>query len=136
MEHSGETRGALICVDDEPIILLALKQELKLRLADKTIAVDTFIRAQEALTRIDDYVQRGVEVILIISDWLMPGMGGEEFLLKVHEKHPGIPVVLVTGQADENEIARLKEEVSLQAVIRKPWTASQLVTVVKSCIGH
>ena len=42
--------------------------------------------------------------IIIVSDWLMPGMKGDEFLIQVHQKFPHIVKVLLTGQADSEAI--------------------------------
>lgn len=124
----------LICVDDEPIILLAMKQELRLHLK-RQAAVETCASAAEALALIEDCRNRKVRIILVISDWLMPGMNGDEFMLRVHERYPDIPLVLVTGQADEREIERLKREVSIRMVLRKPWRSSDLRAVVDSVLA-
>lgn len=129
-----EAAKALICVDDEPILLMAMKQELKLNLKDR-VTIDTCSRAGEALKRIEAYRSRNVDVILVISDWLMPGMRGDEFLAEVHRAYPDIPMVLVTGQADEAEIARLKEAVGLRHVLRKPWRSKELLRIVEETIS-
>lgn len=125
----SDDKGVLLCVDDEVIILLALKQELKLHLRQQ-IQVDTCDRAEEALQRIGTYRNRDVKVILVISDWLMPGMRGDVFLGKVHADYPDIPIILVTGQADEGEITRLRETIGLRHVLRKPWSSKELLSIV------
>lgn len=127
-------KKVVLCVDDEAIILLAMKQELKLSLGNG-VTIDTCSRAAEALERIDQYRSREARVIVIISDWLMPGMSGDEFLGQVHERYPEIPVILVTGQADEREIARLKATIGLNHVLKKPWSSAALTSIVKSLAG-
>lgn len=119
----------LICVDDEPIILMAMKQELRLHLKQQA-AVETWGRAEDALNRIAEYRGRDVRVILVISDWLMPGMSGDEFLSALHERYPDIPVVLITGQAEESDIESLRTRTGLKHVLRKPWRAQELRGIV------
>ena len=124
-------KKVVLCVDDEAIILLAMKQELRLSLGNE-VTIDTCSRAAEALERIAQYRSKEVKVIVVISDWLMPGMSGDEFLARVHERYPEIPVILVTGQADEKEIARLKATIGLTHVLKKPWSSAALSSLVKS----
>lgn len=127
--NTGNGLKVLMCVDDEPIILMAMRQELRLHLKQQA-AVDTCGRAEEALKRIDEYRNKDVAIILVISDWRMPGMNGDEFLSALHKRHPDIPMVLVTGQADQNEIDRLQREVGLFQVLRKPWRVAELRSIV------
>jgi len=127
-------KKVVLCVDDEAIILLAMKQELKLSLGSG-VTIDTCSRAAEALEHIDQYRSKEVKVIVVISDWLMPGMSGDEFLGHVHERYPEIPVILVTGQADEKEIARLRATIGLNHVLKKPWSSAALTSLVKSLAG-
>ena len=61
----------------------------------------------------------------------MPGMKGDEFLIKVHQKFPGIVKVLLTGQANQDAIRRAESEAELFAVIHKPWNGSDLFNVIK-----
>jgi len=63
---------------------------------------------------------------------LMPGMKGDEFLIKVHQKFPGIVNVMLTGQADEEAIKRAKNLANLHACIFKPWSEEELVETIKT----
>lgn len=76
--------NAILCVDDEPIILISLVQELKNKLGREFI-FETAQDAIEALEVIDDLVSKGTKVVLIVSDWLMPITNGDEFLIQVHK---------------------------------------------------
>lgn len=79
--------NAILCVDDEPIILIALKQELKKQFGNE-FQYETAINANEALEVVDELAQNGINVILILSDWRMPGIKGDEFLIHIHLKYP------------------------------------------------
>jgi len=71
-------------------------------------------------------------VIVIVSDWLMPGIKGDEFLIRVHQKFPHIIKVMLTGQADEEAVKRAKVEANLHECIDKPWEISELITAIQS----
>ncbi len=126
-------KQAILCVDDEAIIVLSLKQELKGHFKDRFL-YETALNANEAMEIIDELAADGVTVIAIISDWLMPGVKGDEFLERVHKRYPGIRSIIITGHAEEKSLERLKAECGLRAVLRKPWRARDLIAAVESCV--
>jgi len=126
-------RRAILIVDDEFIILMALKQELISRYG-REFLLETALDAAEAEAVIDELAGEGVSVILVISDWLMPGMKGDEFLAEVKRRHPGVRCIIVSGQADPEAIAKARELVALDAFIRKPWNRRELLQAVDSCV--
>lgn len=125
-------KNAILCVDDEPILLLSLVQELKREIGG-SYTYETAQNPEEAMEAIDDLCQSGVEVILILSDWLMPGMRGDEFLIKVHQKYPHIKSILISGHADRDAINRVKEEAKTYAIFSKPWNTKELLDAVRFC---
>jgi|JFJP01.1.fsa_nt_gi Response regulator containing CheY-like receiver, AAA-type ATPase, and DNA-binding domains len=64
--------------------------------------------AAEALEIIDEFCEDEVNILVIVSDWLMPGMKGDELLIKIHQKYPQIVTVMLTGKADQAAIERTK----------------------------
>ncbi|TGK01165.1 response regulator [Leptospira langatensis] len=125
---------AILCVDDEAIILITLQKELKKQMGDEYL-YETAMSGNEALEIIDDLVSAGVSVILILSDWLMPGLKGDEFLVLVHQKYPNIRSILVTGHVDAEAADRVKREAGTYAVIPKPWDVKKLMDAVRVCCG-
>jgi CheY-like chemotaxis protein len=126
-------KKAIMCVDDEVIILLSLKQELANYFGSRFI-YESAMDALTAMKIIDELVADGVDVILIITDWLMPGLKGDEFLIKVRERHPTIKSIMITGQADEAAIRRAKTEAGVSEVLRKPWSREGLFGAIKACV--
>jgi CheY-like chemotaxis protein len=124
---------AILVVDDEAILLLSLKQALRLRFGEG-YRYETALSGLEGLDRIEALDEEGVEVVLIISDWLMPGMKGDEFFSAVHERRSGIKLVMLTGHADESDISRLAEEVKLEAFLRKPYDPERLFAIVAKAL--
>ncbi|PJZ30725.1 response regulator [Leptospira kmetyi] len=132
MKDNIKKNNAILCVDDEPIILIALKQELKKQFGNE-FQYETAINANEALEVVDELVANGVNVILILSDWRMPGLKGDEFLILIHKKYPNIRSILITGHVDEAAVERVKKEAGTYAVLPKPWDPKQLADAVKVC---
>lgn len=126
---------AIICVDDEAIILMAMKRELKAHFLDR-FRFETALDAEDGLEVIRELIDEGVSVILVISDWLMPGMKGDEFLSVVRAQHPSVRTVMVSGQTDEDSVALLRENGTLDAFIRKPWNTARLVAECRRLLGE
>ncbi|HOZ72377.1 MAG TPA: response regulator [Spirochaetales bacterium] len=125
---------AILCVDDEAIILMAMKRELKTHFRDR-FRFETALDAAEGLRIIDALSEDGVSVILVISDWLMPGMKGDEFLLRIRSLHPDIRTIMVTGHADPASIERTIKEAGAFTVLQKPWNRGELIAAISACVG-
>jgi len=132
-EKHGHNR-AILCVDDEAIIVFSIKVELKRHFKDLFL-YETASTAEEALDIIDELNGQGINVILILSDWLMPGMKGDEFLVIVKERYPGIKTILVTGNAERKMTDHLRGEGIANAVLFKPWREGDLIAKVEECIA-
>lgn len=115
---------AILCVDDEPIVLKSLKAELGHNFGAEYI-IEIAESGEEALDILDEFLEKGVDTLLIISDWLMPNMKGDELLIKVHQKFPNMAKIMLSGQADETAITRVKS-FALGTFISKPWNGEQL----------
>ena len=122
-------RQAILCVDDEPIILQSLRDQLEHHFGDQYL-YEFAESVDEAFEILAELHQIEFQILLIVSDWLMPDMKGDEFLLQVHRRFPDIALIMLTGQADDAAIARLQESVRLTACLRKPWTEQELIRVI------
>jgi len=71
-----EPLKAILCVDDEILILLSLLRELK-SFFGETFVYERATNANQAFKVIDELALEGIKLILIISDWLMPGIKGD-----------------------------------------------------------
>ena len=127
------SESAILCVDDEAVILDSLKEQLKRQFGDRFI-YEVAESATEAWEVIEELHEDDIKVIAIVSDWLMPGTKGDEFLIQIHQRFPDLVTVMLTGQADETAIARAKEEANLHACLHKPWTEQELTQIITSAI--
>jgi len=128
------SKQAILCVDDEAIILLSVKQELQSHFKDRFL-YETALNPKEALAIIDELSAEGIVFILVISDWLMPGMSGDEFLAKVKGSHPEIKTILLTGHASSDSVERMQREELTDSIILKPWKRNELIQKVEALVG-
>jgi response regulator RpfG family c-di-GMP phosphodiesterase len=124
-------KKAIVCVDDENIILESLGEQIKNMFGDEYI-YESAENAEEGMEVIEELSDENVDVLVIVSDWLMPGKKGDEFLIDVHKKFPNIVKVMLTGQADEVAIQNAIKKGGLHAFLSKPWTATDLEKVIRT----
>ena len=127
------SESAILCVDDEVVILDSLKEQLKRRFGDSLI-YEVAESAEEAWEVIEELQAEDIEIIVIVSDWLMPGTKGDEFLIQIHQRFPQLIKVMLTGQADKTAIERAKQEANLHACLYKPWTEEELSHIITSAL--
>ena len=126
-------KQAIICVDDEDIILEALKDQLG-PFFENQYLIETSTTAEEALEIYEELVENKYEVPVVISDYLMPGMRGDEFLIKVHEKNPHTLKILLTGHANIDGITNAINRANLYRYIPKPWDRDDLILTVREAV--
>jgi CheY-like chemotaxis protein len=127
-------KKAILFVDDESIILMALRQELRNELGSD-YRYEIALNALEGLEIFNELASDGVRVVLLISDWLMPGMKGDEFLIIARERYPSVRTILVSGQTDENQLDKLRDSGALDAFIHKPWASGRLLAECKRLLS-
>jgi CheY-like chemotaxis protein len=126
---------AILCVDDEAMILSCLKEQLRRRLGSHYL-FETANSGEEGLEVIEELIMDQIEILVVVSDWLMPGLRGDEFLAQVHRKYPQIVTVMLTGQADGCAIDRATTEANLYRCLHKPWNEEELVETIQSSLAQ
>ncbi|NEQ37671.1 MAG: response regulator [Okeania sp. SIO3I5] len=126
---------AIICVDDEMPILKALKEQLQRNFGNKYI-YEVAQSAEEAWDVIYELEEEDVQILAIVSDWLMPNVKGDVFLAEVHQRFPKVVTVMLTGQADEEAIERARKQANLYACIYKPWSEEQLQQIISQALNQ
>lgn len=124
---------AIIIVDDEKIILNTLKAQLKTNLKND-YTIEMAESGEEALEILDELISDGIEIPLVISDQIMPGLKGNELLKSIHTKLPKTLTVLLTGQADAEAVGNAVNSAKLYRYIGKPWDETDLLLTVKEAI--
>ncbi len=79
--------------------------------------------------------KRGKEIDIIITDVIMPGLNGPDFIAEVHKIYPKTKVIFMSGYAEE----AFSENYTLEGDLRfnflsKPFTLKQLASKVKEVL--
>ena len=125
------SRCVILCVDDEQMVLKSLEGQLIHEFGSQ-YHIELAEGGAEALELLDELSADGYTTLVIVSDWLMPEMKGDEFLIKAHKKFPSVLTLMLTGQADHDAVERSRNEANLYKLIDKPWDAADLVNAIKS----
>ncbi len=124
---------AIICIDDEAIILDSLGKQLKRNLG-QNYAIELASNGQEALAICQELETEGTAIALIISDHIMPGMSGDELLIGLHDIYPKALKILLTGKAGANSVGNIVNADALYRYISKPWEETDLILTVKEAL--
>jgi CheY-like chemotaxis protein len=122
-------KNIILCVDDEKMVLDTLRTQLTNHYG-RDYQCEIAESAEDALELLNEFQEDELDVLIIVSDWLMPGIRGDEFLVQVHRKFPGIVKVMLTGQATEEAIERTTREADLHRCLHKPWKESDLIETI------
>ncbi|MGK7910599.1 MAG: response regulator [Synechococcus sp.] len=128
-------KPAIICVDDEAIVLSSLLRQLEECFGDDYI-YETAENAEEALELMEEIADDGTSILIVVSDWLMPGKKGDELLIEAHRKYPSTIKVLLTGQADDDAVNNARQHANLHACLRKPWSNAELTNCIKTALAN
>jgi diguanylate cyclase (GGDEF)-like protein len=125
--------ATILCVDDDSSVLSALRSLLGQRL-EHDHSVEIAETGAEALEIIAELAQDGLELSVIIVDYIMPGMKGDELLVQVHELLPNTIKIMLTGQSDLNGVKRTINDANLFRFLEKPWQNEDIVLTVQAAI--
>jgi CheY-like chemotaxis protein len=123
-----------MCVDDESVVLTSLMGQLNNAFGDR-YDYESFSNPQEAYEFIDEMYCDGMDVDLIICDWLMPQMRGDEFMVRIHRRFPNIRLIMLSGHADQQSVERAKEEANMLTFLAKPWEKEELIRFVEAAMA-
>ena len=120
---------AILAVDDEKIILDSIKIQLEKNFSHKFI-FDYADNPEEALEVIDELTQEDISLLLVISDYMMPGMTGEEFAIKVKSKIKNANILILTGHMSQEKGLDLMKKNIVLKVMQKPWREDLLIDFI------
>ena len=117
-------RGTVMIVDDEEMVLAALRTFLEL---ETPWMVHAFNSPAEALEAVSDH-----RVDVVMADFMMPDMDGISFLKEVRSLKPHVSRILLTGYADVENAIRAINEAGLYHYLEKPWDNEHLRMVIRN----
>ena len=121
-----ELRYAVICVDDDPMILQVLAFQLDKILDSKSVLVEFYTNPNDALSDIVTLINENIDIIFVIVDYQMPEMTGAELIRKIKAKHASLNCLMLSGQANSTQVSELEKDNLLEKFIEKPWDEDEL----------
>jgi two-component system, sensor histidine kinase and response regulator len=123
----------ILCIDDESIVLDSLKEQIQQGFKGDYI-VETAESGDEALEIMNELVEEGKEIQIVIADFIMPGMKGDALLSKIHTQKPAAKTILLTGQASIEGVSNAVNNANLYRFISKPWEKDDLVLTLREAV--
>ena len=118
-------KDPILIVDDEPGVLSALRRTLM----DEPYQVLTAGSGEEGLKLLKKH-----RVKVVISDEMMPGMSGAEFLAQVRERYKTPVRILLTGRASLEATLRAVNRGEIYRFFTKPWDDVELKMAIRSAV--
>ncbi|MDZ7683982.1 MAG: response regulator [Gammaproteobacteria bacterium] len=117
------TNNRILVVEDEPGVRALINRILSREGYDVVMAASGS-EALETLAELDD-------VDLVVSDIVMPGMKGTEMVRTMHENHPELPILYVTGYPQEDNLTLGPNE----RLLLKPFNQRDLLSNVSDALS-
>lgn len=121
---TGSEKARILIVDDEPQMLGAMESVL-LRVGHQ---VQKCSNGLDALQTIEGSVPD-----IVISDMKMPEMSGADLLEKIRERHPRLPVVMITAYGTIQQAVDAMKNGAFD-FLTKPFSAEELEEVVNRAV--
>jgi class 3 adenylate cyclase/FixJ family two-component response regulator len=125
----------ILCIDDENTILNSLKTELK-TIFPKDYLVEVAENGTDAIEIVEELLTDRYDICLVISDYLMPQMKGDEVLKYIHQKSPKTIKIMLTGQATIEGVANAIKDARLYRYIAKPWQQEDFKLTVTEAVSR
>jgi PAS domain S-box-containing protein len=130
VDEEPELRGGetVLVAEDEPVVKRLMLEVLD-GLGYRVIGADGGRAALEAAR------EHAGEIDLLVSDVVMPEIGGRELAERLVRERPGMRVLFVTGYTDDEIVRRgfFEGEVPL---LRKPFTAEEFAREVRTLLDR
>jgi PAS domain S-box-containing protein len=123
------TAGATILVVDDAPLLRKLIEALCTTAGYRVLVA---ARAEEALALWDEH-EAGIA--LLITDVVMPGLGGAGLIDRLRSRRPGLPVICTSGYSSADLVARGALPANV-AFVEKPFTAKALLGEIEALLGE
>ena len=116
----------ILVIDDEAALGENIQRMLRLPGTTVSVCVDPAKGLAHCLANPPD---------LVLLDVRMPGISGEEVFARLHEAHPGLPIVFLTAFGSV-ESAVLAMRNGAFDYLQKPFKREDLLLVVKRALAH
>ncbi len=130
MIHTALPRGTetVLVVEDEDAVRLIVRRVLR----DQGYAI---LEARDGNEALRICAQKGDAIDLVLSDVIMPGMGGRELSRALAASRPTLPILFMSGYNDDGELAGSGADLGA-GVLAKPFTSETLARQVREVLDR
>ena len=118
---TADTNRLVLLVEDEPEVRKVIRQQL-IELGYPVLEAANGLEAAAMLEAVED-------IALLVSDTVMPGMGGRELATLARRLHPRLPILLITGYATADAPAAAPDIPTLRKPFERAALASAIATL-------
>ncbi|HTW48772.1 MAG TPA: sigma-54 dependent transcriptional regulator [Acidobacteriaceae bacterium] len=126
MQGSGENAPRILIIDDEA----AIRESLETLLALEGYLVDSAENGEAGLERIGEQ-----PFDLVLLDLALPGRNGIEVLGSIRERHPSLPVIMITAYGTVGNVVDAIRG-GAQNFVQKPWDNEKLLADIRAAIAR
>ena len=94
----------------------------------------TVIDAADGVEALEAFDHAPDEIGLLLTDVMMPQMGGRDLALRVRERRPDLPVVFMSGFLRDPDVLRMVNDRRVR-FIAKPFDIDELISTVRAELG-
>jgi FixJ family two-component response regulator len=119
-----QTTPVVFIVDDD----VSVRESLELLLSHEGLGVETFVSAQEFLSR-----PRPAEPSCLVLDYSLPGLNGLELQKLVAVERHEMPIIFITGHGDVPMTVQAMKAGAVE-FLTKPFRDEVLLTAIRNAI--
>ena len=131
MSHTQ--RKIILCVDDNIEVLKSLRFQLRQTLM-RDVRIVLAEGSEEALHTLNALDLSSNDLLLIISDWLMPNINGEDLIKMIEQRWGLIMTIVLSGHITPEAKDRLTDLEQVISVMSKPWDGEMLVHLITTSL--
>jgi CheY-like chemotaxis protein len=124
----SKTNPAILVIDDDDEVREVIGRALK----KSGVEILGAAGGDEGL---EMFKRQSSRVLLVVLDLQMPGLGGEETLVKLMEHEPEVKVLILSGMTDIKRVAKLKTLGTIH-FLAKPFLLNQLKEAVNDLLSR
>jgi two-component system, cell cycle sensor histidine kinase and response regulator CckA len=118
--HAGDSRGVVLLVEDEPRVRAQARRLLQ-RSGYEVVEASDGAEAKRI------FAERRRDIDVVVTDVVMPMVGGVELVAVLRALQPDLPVVFVSGYTAEEQDLPLDDRT---AFLTKPYTIDSLCDAI------
>jgi DNA-binding NtrC family response regulator len=122
----SEPAHRILIIDDEA----AIRESLETLLTLEGYTVEMAPEGDSGLERIDRF-----SYDLVLLDLALPGKNGLEILHLIRERHPDLPVIMITAYGKVDNVVEAIRT-GAQNFVQKPWDNEKLLADIRSAIAR